>query len=74
MIQIVLGLVLIDDEVFEVKGEKDCVENNNVNDLWLFVVKEEEEEGGDELGYSIKFILYLFQVIDIDIVIYSMQV
>lgn len=56
----VLGLVLIDDEVFEVKREKDCVENNNVNNLWLFVVKEEEEEGRDELGYSIKFILYLF--------------
>ena len=38
-----LGLVSTDDEVFEAKGEKDRAENNNVNDLWLLVAKEEEE-------------------------------
>lgn len=63
-----LGFVSTDDEVFEAKGEKDRAENNNVNDLWLLVAKEEEEEGGDESGLT----LHPFQVIDIDIVTHSM--
>ena len=50
------------------KIEKDRAENNNVNDLWLPVAKEEEEEGGDESGLT----LHPFQVIDIDIVTHSM--
>lgn len=67
-----LGLVSTDDEVFEAKREKDRAENNNVNNLWLLVTKEEEEEGRDESGHSIKPTLHPFQVIDIDIVTYSM--
>ena len=67
-----LGLVSADDEVFEAKGEKDRAENNNVNDLWLLVAKEEEEERGDESGHSIKPTLHPFQVIDTDIVTHSM--
>lgn len=67
-----LGLVSTDDEVFEAKREKDRAENNNVNNLWLLVAKEEEEEGRHESGHSIKPTLHPFQVIDIDIVTYSM--
>ena len=67
-----LGWVSTDDEVFEAKREKGRAENNNVNDLWLLVAKEEEEERRDESGHSIKPTLHPFQVIDTDIVTQSM--